>query len=170
LKDVELRLISELMKNSRRSDRELAGVVGVSQPTVSRMIKRLAKDRILTDYTALPDFGKLGIEILAFTFGVWSPEKIKDYSEDERVEKAKKFITKHPSVIFASSGLGLGMGRMIVTAHKNYADYVAFMREARNEWAGLLLRLESFIISLETDSVIAPWSFKNVMEYIRKTE
>ena len=36
LKDVELKLFSELMKNSRRSDRELAKVIGVSQPTVTR--------------------------------------------------------------------------------------------------------------------------------------
>jgi hypothetical protein len=31
-KDVELRLISELMKNCHRSDRELARVLKVSQP------------------------------------------------------------------------------------------------------------------------------------------
>jgi DNA-binding Lrp family transcriptional regulator len=36
MKDVELRLISELLKNSRRSDRELAKVLHVSQPTVGR--------------------------------------------------------------------------------------------------------------------------------------
>lgn len=30
MKDVELRLVSELMKNSRRSDRELAKTLGVS--------------------------------------------------------------------------------------------------------------------------------------------
>jgi DNA-binding Lrp family transcriptional regulator len=31
MKSVELRLISELLKNCRRSDRELARVIGVSQ-------------------------------------------------------------------------------------------------------------------------------------------
>jgi DNA-binding Lrp family transcriptional regulator len=36
MKDIELKLISELMLDSRRSDRELAKVLGVSQPTVSR--------------------------------------------------------------------------------------------------------------------------------------
>ena len=41
LKDVELRLISELIKDSRRSDRELAKAIGVSQPTVSRVRVRL---------------------------------------------------------------------------------------------------------------------------------
>jgi DNA-binding Lrp family transcriptional regulator len=41
MKDVELRLISELMKNSRRSDKELAKVIGVSQPTVTRIRLKL---------------------------------------------------------------------------------------------------------------------------------
>ena len=64
MKDVELRLISELMKNSRRSDRELAKATGVSQPTISRMIKKLEKERIIKEYTMIPDFVKLGYEIM----------------------------------------------------------------------------------------------------------
>jgi len=47
LKDVELKFISELMKNSRRSDRELARVLGLSQPTVGRMMKKLEKEGII---------------------------------------------------------------------------------------------------------------------------
>jgi DNA-binding Lrp family transcriptional regulator len=169
LKETELRLVSELMKNSRRSDRELARAVSVSQPTASRMIKKLEKEEIIREYTMIPDFVKLSMEILAFTFGVWSPERIKDYSESQRIEEAKKFIQKHPNVIFASSGLGLGMGRMIMTAHKNYSDYSDFMREARNEWAGLV-NLESFVISMRTDAVIAPFSLRDLMDYVRKTQ
>jgi len=37
MKDVKLKLISELMKNSKKSDRELAKVIGVSQPTITCM-------------------------------------------------------------------------------------------------------------------------------------
>jgi DNA-binding Lrp family transcriptional regulator len=50
LKDIELRLISELVKNSRRSDRELAKVLGISQPTVSRARMRLEKQGLI-DYS-----------------------------------------------------------------------------------------------------------------------
>mgnify|MGYP006271117405 CR=1 FL=1 len=49
LKDVELRIVAELMKNSRRSDRELAKVVGVSQPTVTRTRSRLEKEGIIKE-------------------------------------------------------------------------------------------------------------------------
>jgi len=43
MKEIELKLVSELMKNSRRSDRELSKVLGVSQPTVTRLRSRLKK-------------------------------------------------------------------------------------------------------------------------------
>jgi DNA-binding Lrp family transcriptional regulator len=65
LKDTELKVISELMKNSRRSDRELAKAIGASQPTVSRIIKKLEKEKIIEEYTMIPNFSKLGYKILA---------------------------------------------------------------------------------------------------------
>ena len=68
MKETELRLISELMRNSRRSDRELAKVLGVSQPTVGRMIKKLEKEGITKEYTMIPDFCKLGYGLLVLTF------------------------------------------------------------------------------------------------------
>jgi DNA-binding Lrp family transcriptional regulator len=69
-----LRLVSEMLKNSKKSDRELAGILGVSQPTVSRTRVRIENDYIKT-YTIIPDFEKLGYQIMAFTFS-----KMKAYS------------------------------------------------------------------------------------------
>ncbi len=83
IKDVELRLISELMKNSRRSDRELAKAIDVSQPTVSRMIKKLESEDIIKEYAMIPDFHKLEFEILAITF--FNVEKEPD---QQQVKKA----------------------------------------------------------------------------------
>ncbi len=68
MKNVGRKLISELMKNSRRSDRELAQAIGVSQPTVSRTIKKLEKEGYIREYTMIPDFHKLGYEIAVLTF------------------------------------------------------------------------------------------------------
>ena len=61
-------MISELVKNSRRSDRELAKALGVSQPTVSRIRVRLEKQGII-EYSAVLNLAKLGFEMIAVTFG-----------------------------------------------------------------------------------------------------
>jgi DNA-binding Lrp family transcriptional regulator len=53
MKTVELRLMAELMKNSRRSDRDLAKAVGVSQPTIGRTIKKLEKEGYIKEYTPI---------------------------------------------------------------------------------------------------------------------
>jgi DNA-binding Lrp family transcriptional regulator len=163
----QLKLVSELFKNSDRSDRELAKALGTSQPTISRMLKILKEEGVVKEHTVIADFRKLGIEIMAITFGAWSPERIKEYSERERVEKAKRFLSEHPNVIFASSGQGLGKGRVVITLHKSYTEYNEFMKQAKNEWAGLV-DLESFIISLEADVAPFPFSFKNLGKYVRE--
>ena len=67
MKEIELKLLSELMKNSRRSDRDLAKAIGVSQPTVTRIRSRLEKEGYIKEYTMIPDFSRLGYEILALT-------------------------------------------------------------------------------------------------------
>jgi Lrp/AsnC family transcriptional regulator for asnA, asnC and gidA len=61
VKDIELKLISELMKNSRRSDRALAKVLKTSQPMVTRTRARLEREGYLREYTVIPDFHKLGV-------------------------------------------------------------------------------------------------------------
>ena len=60
IRDIELKILSELMKNARISDRELAKKIGVSQPTVSRIRSRLEKEGYIRGYTVLPNLRKLG--------------------------------------------------------------------------------------------------------------
>jgi DNA-binding Lrp family transcriptional regulator len=170
MKEVAQKLLSELMKNSRRSDRDLAKTIRTSQPTVTRIRNRLEKEGVIKDYSMIPDLNKLGIEILAFTFARWSPEVLKDYPQDTWVEKAQKFLSKHPNVIFASSGRGFGMERTMVSFHKNYSDYDAFAKSLEREWAGQLANVEFFVVSLKTDAVLRTFSFKNLGEYTRNTE
>jgi DNA-binding Lrp family transcriptional regulator len=168
VKDVELKLVSELVKNSRRSDRELAKAIGVSQPTISRMIKKLENQGIITQYSMMPDLNKLGFEIMALTFAAYSPETLKEYPEKARIEKRDKFISRHHNIVFASAGRGLGMTRMILSVHRSYSDYSEYMKQFEDEWAGLFAKVESFTISLKTDTALTVFSLRNLAEYISK--
>ena len=104
MKKIELRLIRELVKNCRRSDRELSRALGVSQPTVSRTIKKLEKEGVLGEYSAIPSLPKVGYGIVAVVLGK------RDYSiaPEIKTEKARDFLKKHPNIIFGATGIGLG--------------------------------------------------------------
>jgi len=163
MKDIELRLVCELIRNCRKSDRELAKAIGVSQPTVSRIRRRLEKEEVIS-YGAMPDLGKLGYEMIAMTFARWNREQ----HSDTRVAKAKDFITKHPNIIFVSTGIGLDSDRIAISAHKNYSDYAQYLAEIRTEWAELMRITGSFIISINSDNVLRPISLRYLAECLNK--
>jgi len=67
-------LLLELLKDSKRSDRELAKVLGVSQPTITRLRHKLEKNGMIRDYTIVPDLKKMGFELLVINFAKIRPE------------------------------------------------------------------------------------------------
>jgi DNA-binding Lrp family transcriptional regulator len=153
------------MKNSRRSDRELSRVVGISQPTVSRMIKKFEKEGIIQGYTALPNVAKLGMEIIAIVLF-----RLKDQSQldpNARMEKAREFAEKHPNLIFASSGIGSDSDRVGISVHKDYSDYVKYVQDMR-EYSGPYEVVETFLISSKGERTPRSLSFRTLVDYIRK--
>ena len=84
-----MRLIAELVKNSRRSDRELAKVLRASQPTVTRARRRLENEGYLREYTVIPDFNKVGFQLAAFIL-----VRMKTNLSAEEVEKARQISMK----------------------------------------------------------------------------
>jgi len=161
VKDIELRLVSELVKNSRRSDRELAKALGVSQPTVSRVRVRLEKQGLI-DYSAIPNMAKLGFEIIAVTFGKRNYQKHPDIN----LQKAEDFAERHPEIIFGASGSGLGYDRILISIHRSYSDYSKFSQEMRNEWTGIM-DTQSFIINLKSKDIVRLLSLKHLAEHLR---
>jgi len=161
LKDVELRLISELIKDSRRSDRELAKAIGVSQPTVSRVRLRLEKEGMI-EYSASPNLAKLGFEILAIVLGRRNYQKHPEID----IQKAKNYARDHPNILFSASGNGLGYDRISVSVHRDFSDYSRFMQELEAEWAGIM-DVDSFLINLKGDDVVQPMSFKQLAEWLK---
>jgi len=163
LRPIDYKILFELIKNSRLSDRKLSEILHVSQPTITRRRAMIERER-LVEYTATPDLSKLGFEILAFTFA----RRKYDKSPDERVQETKAFLAKHPNMLFVSSGTGMNWDRVCVSAHKNYSDYAKFIQELRACWEGYLERPVSFIVSLESDSILRNLSFKYLADVMEK--
>ncbi len=151
MKERAKQLLLELIKNSKRSDREIAKVMKVSQPTITRTRKRLEK-KAIANYTVVPDFPMLGYEILALTLISSTGAK------SDAVEKAKEWTMKHPNIIFASQGEGMNMTGAMISLHKSFEEYSKFMLELRKDWSGILRDVQTFMVSFEGSVIIKPLS------------
>jgi len=149
-------LLLELLKDSKRSDRELAKVLGVSQPTVSRMRWRLVKRGIIKDFTIIPDFVRMGYEIMAIS-------SFKSIRAKGLTERAVKWTMAKPNIIFASGAHGMGKNGVIISLHKNYTDFSNFLRDLRSEGGDDLQDYDTLLISLK-EKVAKPLSLKYLAE------
>ncbi len=157
-KELPHELLRELLKNSKRSDRELAKILGVSQPTITRARRRLVNEGIIRTFTLTPDLAKMGFEIMAITVG-----KFKVPSTAEVIEKGIKWMRDFPNVIFASRCEGMGKNAVIISLHKNYSDYSRFISTLRLNWRDRVEDHENLIISLQ-GLVVKPLSFEYLAE------
>jgi DNA-binding Lrp family transcriptional regulator len=161
LKPLDYGIFAELVKNPRVSDREIAKILNVSQPTISR--RRVALEKMgLLDYTAILDIRKLGFEILAITFGKLNSKEPKF----KEVEPSEDFLSRHPEMILVSSGRGLTYDRVVLSVHRSYTDYSRFIAELKQEWGKYLTDPESFIISLQSDKIIRDFTLKHLAKTI----
>ena len=147
------RLVSELLKDSKRSDRELAKILKVSQPTATRMRHTLVREGVIREFTAVPDFAKLGYEIMAVTIA-----KARATLTPNEQERAKKFVSEEPKVIFVASAEGMGRNGVMISLHKNYADFRDFMSNLKFNSEGYMEEVDSMLISLKSDMIIKPLS------------
>ena len=149
MKDIELRLVSELMKNSCRSDRELAQALQVSQPTVSRTRKKLEKEGYISEYTAIPNFNKIGYHIFALTFFSWKH----GLNVEEKEEARKLALEKSPhvadNVVLIERGIGFEHDSFMASFHKDYASYTELLKEARANPYMDTHKLQSFLVDLD---------------------
>ncbi len=143
----------ELIKNSKKSDRDIAKKLKISQPTVTRIRKKLEKN-VIGKYTALPILPEIGIELISFTFGKCdNPKKnIKTCLE--------QMIKTNPKVLFAVSGEGMGKTCLIIALNKNYKDYVDFLTNIREQ-----VRIHCKGAKVEFDSFLAPTSKDHFLDF-----
>jgi DNA-binding Lrp family transcriptional regulator len=169
LKEVELKLLSELMKNSRRSDRELSRVLGVSQPTVTRVRTRLEKEGVIREYTMIPDFRKIGYHLLGLTFiklrRTLAPEEL-----DEARKRGEQALGKSRfGIVMLERGLGLGYDGVIVAYYRDYSDYADHKKVLAAYPFLEISALEGFLISLDDEVRYRPLTLKSLASLFGKT-
>jgi len=153
-----IKLLAELLKDSHRSDRELAKVLGTSQPTVTRMRNELLKNGLIQQFTIIPDFKEMGFEIMAITC-------YKAKRKQELKEETVKVTMSIPNVIFAARAEGMGKNAVMISLHKSYSDYSNFINDLTIEHADAIEDFDSMLISLK-GLIVKPLSLKYLAELI----
>jgi DNA-binding Lrp family transcriptional regulator len=165
MKKTMKKLLLELLRDSKRSDREIATVVGVSQPTITRMRNRLVEEEVIREFTVIPDFAKMGYEIMAISF----VKCRREMGIEESEEKAQKWLKRYPNVIFASRGQGMGMDGVVISLHRNYTDYSNFLSENLLKWRDDIGGYDFMLISLD-GGIVKPLSLKYLSELEETSE
>ena len=149
MKEKMKHLLFELIKNSKNSDRNIAETLGVSQPTITRIRKKL-EEKTIVEYTVTPNLTELGYELMAVTF----------VGTRERRETLEKWMMEQPNIVFACDGNGMGMNMMMVSVHKDYTDFLRLVTKLRTEWSETLVEIKAFVSSIKGGVVLKPYSLK----------
>ncbi|MGQ9507179.1 MAG: Lrp/AsnC family transcriptional regulator [Candidatus Bathycorpusculaceae bacterium] len=164
MKEVQRKTLLELVTNCKKSDRELAKVLNISQPTVTRVRTWLEKNNFIREYAAIPEFSKIGLELVAFTFFKIRVGATKETIEEIR-KRAEAFIKNHPNIILALRGEGIGCDGILVSLHKNFATFTQFMRQLKTETANTEI-VGNFLASLTDTDQYRSLTFKHLKEYL----
>ena len=159
LKPIDYKILFELMKDSHRSDRQLAKALGVSQPTVTRR-RAMLEENFIEGYTVIPKFGQIGFEIAAITF-LKSKLRIKTGEEkNQALKKMREWYMKQPNVILVMEGRGMGWDAVCISLHENFSNFAEFIRAHDSELSEWVIESQTFLADLKAGITIKPLHLK----------
>jgi len=152
------KILHELIKNSSRSDHEIAKVIGVSQPTVTRLRNQLEKEGTVREYTIIPDLTKMGYSIMAI-FCI----KYKAHKKEQVKKMSKAAVIDQGSVLFASRAQGMGKNAISISLFKNYKEYADYINDLGSKWDDVVEDWSSMLVDLK-GQILKPFSLKYLVE------
>jgi DNA-binding Lrp family transcriptional regulator len=153
-------VLSELLGNSKQSDREIGRKLGKSQPTVTRIRRKLEKEGYIKEYTLIPDFEMLGFELMSMVFlKLLRQPSEKDFAE---MRKLGEVLAKETgsSTTMALRGMGLGFNAVVVSFHRDYTAYNTVLSGIKQMEFVNPAAVQSFLIDLCDKTPYRHLSFK----------
>jgi DNA-binding Lrp family transcriptional regulator len=158
-------LLSELIKNSRGSDRDLAKAMESSQPTVTRARTKLEREGYIREYTMIPDFCKLEYEIMALTFVNSELGFTREEIEKTREAIREKIRETPLDLIMVERGKGMKFDGVIISLHKTYESFNK-LRDRFRQYPFMQPDIDSFLISLHDENRYLPLTLKILANHL----
>ena len=159
LKPIDYKILFELMKDSHRSDRQLAKALEVSQPTVTRR-RAMLEEKYIEGYSVIPKFGQIGFEIAAITFLKSKLKYATGGEKTQALQKMKEWYMKQANVILAMDGRGMGWDTVCISLHENFENFAQFIRTLDSELSEWVVESQTFNADLKGGIMIKPFHLK----------
>jgi DNA-binding Lrp family transcriptional regulator len=127
----------------------------------------LEKEGIIKEYTLIPDFRKLGYQMMAVEF-LGKPEG-PSKGESEALRKAAIELerkTPYASLIVVN-GIGLKKGRMLINLYQDYSDYMNGLDTIRSLPDVKAEEMESFLVDLNDERNFRILSMAQIARHIQ---
>jgi DNA-binding Lrp family transcriptional regulator len=157
-------MLAELIRDPRKSDRQLGSAIGVSQPTASRIRGVVEGEGYVKEFTTIPNLPKVGYHILAANFvklnnnGKLPPLAASSF---------KGFSGGSDAVLSFRRGLGLGFDAVIVSVHQDFSACDRFRNHIRQSMAQRILDLDTFLVDLDDEKDSLPLTFSLLADKIQ---
>lgn len=119
LDEIDLRILSSILKDARKSYRKIAEDINVSPPTVLSRVQKLEKGHIIKSYSAVLDHEKLGYDLTAV---------IEVTAVKGKITEVQKHISKFPNVCAVYDITGL-TDMIIVAKFRNREELSNFVKK-----------------------------------------
>ncbi|CAN5210527.1 Lrp/AsnC family transcriptional regulator [soil metagenome] len=119
LDEIDLRILSSILKDARKSYRRIAEDINVSPPTVLSRVQKLEKGHIIKSYSAVLDHEKLGYDLTAV---------IEVTAVKGKITEVQKHISKFPNVCAVYDITGL-TDMIIVAKFRNREELSNFVKK-----------------------------------------
>jgi DNA-binding Lrp family transcriptional regulator len=163
LKPIDRKILFELIKNSRRSDRELAKIMGVSQPTITRKRGFIEKE-FIDSFTAIPKWNKIGYNLFVITIVKIKTDIASKEKYDTVQKRALSWLSTQPNVLMATGSRGAGVDSFMISIHKTYADFDKFIHDYKYQLGDLIDDTQSIIANLSGQEVTKHFTLRNLAE------
>jgi DNA-binding Lrp family transcriptional regulator len=131
------------------------------------MVKKLESEGYIRGYAMVPNFARIGFEILAFTF-----TKLKHPLTTEELEKARQdanvaLSTKNAPVVLVMSGMGCNADGILISLHEDYSAYTTFMNSVKSYPLVEVDGVRSFIVNLVDEKHFLPLNLAGIADHIQ---